>query len=352
MTLKEDLYALATDQGPNGRIFLEPMACILSGAYGLGVSLARRGYDWHILKTHRFSCPVISVGNITWGGTGKTPLVEWIARYLAQEKSRPVILTRGYMGHGRPESKSDEAGQLEAALGSIPVMVGRNRIRSAAQAIRDYSPDVLLLDDGFQHWRLFRDLDIVVVDSTNPFGNGHLIPRGILRERIEALERADIFVLTKTDGGQSHLPILREKLSRLNPQAPIAESIHAPVELIDLKTEKRLSLSFLKGKRITAFCGIGDPKSFERILKQFNIQLENFRIFPDHHRYSAEDIGTLSEDGQKHDGIFVTTQKDAIKLKKFQSQWREHAWFSLVIEIRFTHGKDDLLKRITHLLVR
>ena len=164
---------------------------LISFIYGFFVKLTLRCYQMKLFKSYRPGCRLISVGNISWGGTGKTPLVEALAKFLQQEGKKPAVLIRGY--------GKDEIYMLKDKLKDIPVLAGRNRIRTARYALKHYGADTIILDDGFQHWRLERDLDIVLIDVKFPFGNRSLTPRGILREPLSSLSRADVFGLTNSD---------------------------------------------------------------------------------------------------------------------------------------------------------
>src|SRR5438876_5539483 len=172
---------------------------VASGPYGSAVHLRNWCYDRGWLPTHRPPVPVISVGNLTAGGTGKTPCVEYLARFLQARGLRPAVLSRGYRGNGRP---NDEALILEANLPDVPHLQGKDRVTRASQAVRVFGADVLILDDGFQHRRLRRDLDLVLIDAMNPWGHGRLLPRGLLREPISSLRRADAVIVTRLDQAQ------------------------------------------------------------------------------------------------------------------------------------------------------
>ena len=353
--MKRYLYRLVTDKASG------PMACLiqlvlkgLSLLYGLGTKVILSCYGVGLLKRHRLLRPVMSVGNITWGGVGKTPLVELIAGYLKERKLEPVILIRGYM----PEVSfpfSDEAKVLQENLGDIPVVVGRNRWKMAKEALNHHTVDAFILEDGFQHWRITRDLDIVAVDTTNPFGNGHLIPRGILREPLEHLRRAHIFVLTKTDFGQANLEKIKLKLRKLNPEALIVESVHQAVGLLDLCDPQRsVDLAFLRTQRVCAFCSIGDPDSFRKMLNSLGAQVVCLVPFRDHYQYDEKDIRYVVDQGKAQGAaVFVTTHKDAVKLAGHLKFWQKgNGLFSLRIRLAITQGQQEFYARISHLLER
>ncbi len=357
MNLSTIIYQVATDQdaGLKGagawRVFL----LALSWVYRSLVAFARFCYRCGFLPRHDLGRLTVSVGNLTWGGTGKTPLVEWLCRELVARQKRPVVLTRGYMADGNVgNGLSDESRQLEAALGSVPVMVGKDRVASARKALQDYGVDVFVLDDGFQHWRVKRNLDIVVINASNPFGNGHLIPRGILREPARSLKQADLIVLTKTDLGRNHLAELRTRLAAINPQISIVETVHVPRELAVLGSpQARPDVKSLRGKRVLAFCAIGDPASFRKTLEGAGAQVAEFVAFRDHHRYSESDVQDLLALCRKNDlKTLVTTEKDAVKVKDFGNFFSGHELWCLKIGIEITYGKEILLQRISDLLQR
>jgi tetraacyldisaccharide 4'-kinase len=259
---------------------------------------------------------VISVGNITWGGTGKTTLVEYVVRHLLENGRKVAIISRGYKGKGLgPESIGDEPYMLSKKLPGVPLIVDPDRIKAAQEAIARHGADTVILDDGFQQWGMKKDLEIVTIDATNPFGNRQMIPRGILREPLAALARADIFVLTKTNLVSSCEKIKAELVSR-NPQVLIVESEHQPVAFYEIRdTAKAFGLDALKGKAAAAFSGIGDPDSFENLLKSLGISLAATFRFSDHHLFSQAEIDSIiSAAVEKKCSAIITSEKDAARL--------------------------------------
>lgn len=358
--MKAYLYRLATDQinTPLAEVF-KCLLWIFSLVYGLAVRTILFSYALGLSKKQSLSKPVISVGNITLGGTGKTPVVELLARYLRAQNARPAVLTRGYMNENHGQKKisghfSDEASQLTESLSDALVVVGVDRFESGRKALRQHPVDVFLLDDGFQHWRLSRDMDVVVLDASRPFGNGHLLPRGILREPLTSLRRASLFILTKTDLGQKNIVALRQRLTKINPQAPIFETIHGPVDFVDLRTGHIKSLSCLQRKLTCSFCGIGDPVSFEYYLKNLGADLRKSFNFMDHHVYRLSDVQTIVKFCREHwIHTLVTTQKDSVKIKPFLKDMDEHIEvLSLRIKIWIIEGEDEFFKRISDVLGR
>jgi len=303
--------------------------------YFLGYSI-KKGYV--AMNQKRLPHQVISIGNITLGGTGKTPATIALAREAKQRGFRPCILTRGYKGKAegpcfvsrgeRPLLNADEAGDeavlMAEKLGDIPVVKGKNRyeagmfsLSSLPSALR---PDMFLLDDGFQHWALFRDKDIVLIDSSVPFGNRRMLPLGTLREPVKEIRRADIIVITKTDLNRNQHTTahdLMKELKRYNPDVPIFFAEHSPETFITVEG-KTFSLEEAKGKRVFAFCGIGNPQSFRETLLSAGLQIKGFLAYRDHHRYSAGDMQSIKDNAERTGSEWiVTTEKDIMRLRNF-----------------------------------
>lgn len=328
---------------------------ILSFVYLFIVTAVAWLYRSGVLKQHRLGRPVISVGNITVGGTGKTPLVIKIAQIYKKNKIKPVILTRGYMGRGTGSNsaQSDEAAMMREMLGDVPVLAGADRIKNAKEFLKGNPVDVFILDDGFQHWRVARDLDIVAVDTTNPWGNGHLLPRGTLREPLRALRRADLLVLTKTDLGQDRIDLIRHRLAAVQCTQPVIETVHRPAGLMDLRTGEPGDLNLIAGQTICALCSLGAPATFAATLTRLGAKVQKAFNFADHYVYNTKDIRNILEHCRRnHVGIVVTTQKDAVKLASLRDEFlpavRDVELFSLHIElaVRDGTGENAFRKRI------
>lgn len=271
-------------------------------------------YDWSLLRRHRAPCPVISVGNLTVGGTGKTPLVEYLCRQLRAQNVCVTVISRGY---GAVAGRNDEALVLEENLPDVPHLQGPDRVELARVAVEELETDVVILDDGFQHRRLHRDLDLVVVDATCPWGRGWVIPRGLLREARRGLRRADLIVLSRCDQvSAKRLALLKHQIQRLAPGRPVVESIHAASALIAADGQER-PVAMLRGATLGAFCGIGRPESFFRLLQDLGARLAATRIFADHHPYSRADVADLERWAAQvpEQAWIVTTQKDMVKLR-------------------------------------
>ena len=301
-------------------------------------------YKKGIVRSSRLPVKVISIGNITTGGTGKTPLVEFSVKYLIESGRKVAVLSRGYGGDNSSQEGdgmvNDECLTLIENLQDIPVLAGRDRVKSGEKAINDFGVDCVVLDDGFQHLRLKRDLDVVVIDALNPFGGENLIPRGSLREPLQNLERADLFIISHCDqGNQQTIRSIYKKLDQINHSAPICESIHSPVHFDNIADGSILELEWLKGKRVYALSAIGNPESFSNTLKGLGADLIKHRVFQDHHVYTEEEIEDVISEAQLlgADAI-VVTQKDIVKIRKMNI--KNANILSLRIEIEITRGVD------------
>jgi tetraacyldisaccharide 4'-kinase len=291
-------------------------------------------------KTHRADAPVISIGNITTGGTGKTPLVIWLCSLLQQKNITCAVLIRGYKA--KKNRLSDEPAILSKSCPKAKVIINPNRVGGAAQAITEFAARALIMDDGFQHRRLARDLDILAVDATCPFGYGKLLPAGLLRESLAALARADAAVITKCDlTTDADLTELEEKLRAANPNIVIATSIHAPV-CAKSSEPKEISLEDLRSRNIFAFCGIGNPQAFIKTIKKLQLDLVGSKIYNDHHRYTDGDAADIYEEARYLGAdLILTTQKDWIKTAQ-PTPTKDMLFAYLVIELRFLDGEDKL----------
>jgi len=354
--MKKYLYLLATDK--NNGILAKLFKCILyfiSCIYSFIVRVVSFCYIKDLFKRYRLDRPVISIGNITMGGVGKTPLVAYIANFMKHKNLKSVILTRGYMGNGFNSVKqiSDEAEMLELTTGA-QVLVGSNRFKNAKEYLENESCDVFVLDDGFQHWRLKRDIDILVVNAVDPWGNGCLLPRGILREPFFALSRADIFILSKTDYGRSNVEMIKQRIQSWGADKPIFETIHRPVCVVDIRTNESFDLKHLIGKNMFSLSSIGDPDAFELALHDLEYSVQRKFQFMDHHNYSIKDVQSIVSccQDEKIDAI-VTTEKDAVKLNRMMDIFPERITiYYLKIEISFIEGEEKFFERINCILQR
>jgi tetraacyldisaccharide 4'-kinase len=320
-------------QGKRTSFFWGAILSSLSVLYRAAINLRRIFFGLHIFKRKRVSCPVISVGNLTLGGTGKTPTVIQVAQVLARNNRRPVVVSRGYGRNNEAEiiivtdgrsvlvdakTGGDEPVMIGSKLTGIPVIVGRNRHEAAMLALQRFSPDVVVLDDGFQHVSLRRDLDIVLLDAGNPFGNGKLFPAGILREPISALKRAHAVLITKMDN-TTNTNKLKETIRR-HTRARIFTSRQVPVDLIDCRTADIKPLTDLRGSRVLALSGIARPESFILLLRSLGADIVAECVYPDHFGYQKSDLAAVYQKAADNKiSMIVTTEKDAIRLEKLQA---------------------------------
>jgi tetraacyldisaccharide 4'-kinase len=306
--------------------------------YGLAVALRNAAYDRGWKAAHRAAVPVVSVGNLTLGGTGKTPCVEYLARFYRDRDVRVAVLSRGY---GAGAGRNDEAMVLEANLPDVPHLQGADRVALAVTAVDELESELLLLDDGFQHRRLARDLDVVLLDATNPWGHGRLFPRGLLRESPRGLRRADAVVLTRCDqAAPDAVARLRDDVGRrTKPGVPVVESQHRPAAWLQEERPDRPP-DALTGRPVAAFCGIGNPDAFRRTLAGLKLEPTAFRAFPDHHAYTREDVDGLRTWARQQPAgtALVTTQKDAVKLRT--GRIGEFDLFALRVGLHVTPGTD------------
>ena len=326
-------------------------------------------YNARILRDTTLGVQVIAIGNLTVGGTGKTPVVEKFARELRDAGRNVAILSRGYRSKPPPLHKSvidrllfrrdstpprvvsdgksllldsemagDEPHMLASNLKDVVVLVDKDRVKSGRYAIEKFGCDTLLLDDGFQYWDLRgRRHDVVLIDCQQPFGNEHMLPRGTLREPPSHLARANTIFITKSDGKTDEL---RKRITALNPTAPIIECIHSPKYLEDVFTGERVSLDLIKGKKVASLSGIAQPESFEQSLVKLGAELVYAKRFADHHRFTQQEILNAINRGKKRQAeIIITTQKDAVRFPKLDR--RDLPFYFMRVEITIVNGADD-----------
>ena len=346
---QEYLYNLVTYKikGPQAAL-LRGLLLVLSWVYGLVVVILAGFYR---LRPAHVNCKVISVGNITLGGTGKTSFVEYLAEKLSRKGNKVVVLSRGYKRDAKlpgAEGLGDEPAMLQKKLPQIPVIVDKDRLKASVRAIKDYAADTLILDDGLQQWRIFKDLEIVTIDAQSPFGNSRLLPAGFLREPLSALNRADIFVLTQGGSGQDTAG-LTARLKQLNPRALIVESKHDPKGFSNLnKPDEILNIDSFKGISTVVFSGIGNPQAFESAVSSLGVNIAEALRFADHHDYTQADLDGIikSARGRNADTI-ITTEKDAVKIARLKiNQLRI---FSLNIKLNITRNEAEFDRRLLKL---
>jgi tetraacyldisaccharide 4'-kinase len=322
---------------------------IASLGYRLVVNVRNRLYDSRLLKTHKAGPPVLCVGNLTTGGTGKTPLVIWLTRLLVQRDLRIAILTRGYKT--KEGALSDEPAELAWASPGAPVVVNPDRVAGAAEAVRSHRAQVLLMDDGFQHRRLARDLDIVAIDATAPFGYERLLPAGLLREPIGGLKRAGAVVLTRCDlVAAEDIGRIEARVRQVNPDLVVAQSIHAPVGL-HVADGSSSDLERLRGRKVFAFCGLGNPASFLRTVETCGGKLVGSQTFNDHHAYTDHDLAALHSQARSLGAeLLLTSQKDWTKIAPLALPQTPPLLAYLAVELRFTSGGESLTTLIDQAL--
>ncbi|HQR06418.1 MAG TPA: tetraacyldisaccharide 4'-kinase [Gemmatales bacterium] len=311
------------------------LLALASLPYCVFMQTRNRLYNAGFFKQHQASVPVIVVGNLTVGGTGKTPAVEYVARFFRTQDRQVALLSRGY---GSAESRNDEALVLESNLDDVPHLQGADRVSLANTAIEELESDLLVLDDGFQHRRLKRDLDIVLVDATNPWGYGWCLPRGLLREPRSGLRRAGLILITRSDQvDHESLSRLLNEINRIAPNCIVAQCKHAPLSLQN--TVDELPVTRLTGRRIAAFCGIGNAAGFWKTLQSLGCSIIDQKSFPDHHQYQREDVDMLQQWAAQlpADTWILTTQKDWVKLRI--DQLGDKPLWSLRIALEITQGR-------------
>jgi tetraacyldisaccharide 4'-kinase len=298
---------------------------LTSYPYALVLRLRALGYRFGLLRSYRLPCPVISVGNITLGGTGKTPMVLWIARYLMSRGKRVAVLSRGYGGSARgelrvvsdgktvlltPEEAGDEPCLLAGKLPGLMVVIGADRYRAGLRALEELKPDLVLLDDGFQHLRLQRDLNILLLDAGRPFAGGWTLPAGFLREPVSAAGRADLVVYTRCPEGKPAPDLFPEK--------PSCWTKHRFSGIVPLAGGESVSFEGARERRVMAFSGIADPESFFSGLEAVGVRPVTTLSFPDHTPYGEDEIAAIMKLRiASRTTLMLTTQKDAVKLVPF-----------------------------------
>lgn len=315
--------------------------------YGGVVTARNAAFDLGWRSVRRLPVPVISVGNLTTGGTGKTPLVAWLVGELRRRGFRPGVLSRGYRGLSGGEN--DEARVLARLCPGVPQVQQRCRY-AGGQHLLDSSAgrsvNVLVLDDGFQHRQLHRDLDVVLIDAVQPWGYGRLLPRGLLREPLSALRRADVVLLTRVDlVAPDVLADVRHTVERVRGRGVEGEVMFAPVRLVNPRGDV-LPLNHLQAERWAAFCGIGNPRGFVTLLQRHGVNVP-CRVFPDHHHYTADDWARL-EAWRESVGAtgLLTTLKDLVKVPAELS----HVW-AVDLAVVWRRGAEQVLERVGQGLV-
>lgn len=366
-------YILQLAYGPDTPFFGWLLLALLRGMsylYEFGVSCKLAMYNSGIMHKEKLPCCVISIGNITVGGTGKTPTAQKMAGIVKAMGYRVVILNRGYRSHWGKEigvvsngekifmtayEAGDEAYLMAKTLPGIPVIIGKNRAVTGRYAVEKMNAEVIIMDDGYQHWQLERDLDVVLVDTLNMFGNGCVLPRGTLREPLENLSRGNIFLLTKTDQSSKLSRIqLRNTIAKYNAGAPVVESIHHPKNFVEIAdwykgiSDNYRDLEELRGKNVMVFSAIGNPSSFEQTLSSIGLNILEAVRYPDHHDYGMLEMQYINERASSLNAVaMVATAKDAVKIPtEFIYSDREIPLYILNMDICITEGMDKFREYI------
>lgn len=343
MTLEETVQRSWDEDRAGSRITpLYTLLKLLSLPYRGAVALRNGLYDRGLFPQRRLPCPVVSVGNITVGGTGKTPMVILLAKLLREKGRRPAVLSRGYGARRKApvnvvsdgnrilmgwHEAGDEPVLIARSVPGVPVLTGPRRLLTGRAAIGHHGADILILDDAFQHRALYRDLDIVLIDAASPFGNGRLLPGGPLREPAKALNRAHLLIRTGgSRGPEQPLPEI--------PEMPSFRGFHRPLGVVEGRTGRLLPAASLQGQKVCAFAGIGRPEAFRRSLNDLAPEIVSFRTFPDHHPYSLPDLDSLRRLAAKTGADrIVTTEKDGIRLVDFPDFLTEVSLLRIGMEI-------------------
>ena len=344
------------------------MKYLLSKIYGLIVALRVFLYQKRILRSHRLKHPVISVGNLTVGGTGKTPLVGFLAQILKKAGYQPVVLSRGYRRNDKspvllvsdvrevfcgPEECGDEPYLLARTLEGVPVVVGNSRYQAGKHLEDRYLNLIYLLDDGYQHLQLKRNLNILILDATDPFGGNLLLPAGRLREPIKALARADAIVITRSHIA-SETENLEDHIRRWNKRVSISYFHHDVTALYDIRTGSRFQARHFLGSPVIALAAIGSPHVFLHDLEHYQMKISDRFIFRDHHPFSQSELdGVLKRFEEVQARAIVTTEKDAVRLEKLDFQ--KNQIFALQIEPRpedLPEYKKEFLNEVEFLFSR
>lgn len=360
------------DQDASGPVvFLLGFLKAISFVFLSVVSIRYLLYKTGLLRRYPLGIQVISIGNVTAGGTGKTPVTEIFARTLAAQGRKVAILSRGYRRKEAPflqrvfsqvvnpplvvsdgkhvlldsETGGDEPYMLASNLPGVAVVVDRNRVKAGRYAINRLGCDTIILDDGFQYQKLKHSIEVVLVDSTNPFGNGNMLPRGILREPAKNLRRADIIFLTKCRGDVS---AVKEEIRKYNTTAEIVECNHTPKVLKDVWSREEYPLDWLKGKTLCTLSGIASPKGFENSLRQLGSKVVWCERYADHHRYAASEIlYALNRSADMDADALVTTEKDAVRFPRFETSPVKCLYLRIAIEIlNGAENFDSIINRI------
>jgi tetraacyldisaccharide 4'-kinase len=335
---------------------------VLSIGYRLALATRESAYRLRLLRTGRLRCPVVSVGNITVGGSGKTPMVEHVARCLRELGATPAVVSRGYGRDTRGigivadrdgprlplRAAGDEPVLLAEHLSGVPVVVGENRLEAGQVALDECGATAIVLDDGFQHRTLRKDLEILVVNGRAPWGNGRLFPRGMLREPLSALERAHLVVVTNPLTPADSESVA-DAVRRHNPRVPVLVARYHVLGALAAREGRTLEPSALAGRRLLAFAGLGSPRGFADTLTSAGVEVAGLIEYPDHHWFVERDLEDLAQHARAigADGL-VTTEKDWIRLRDLRLPAMSLS--VLLVQLRLEAGRDRLLQALERAL--
>lgn len=338
-------------------IFIRIILLPISFIYTLVILIRNLFFDIGLFKIRNLDLPIISIGNITVGGTGKTPIVEYLLKYLLTKNIKVAVVSRGYKRESRgliivsdgkivnpdPYVCGDEPLQIARKFPQAIVLVSENKYKAAKLAKDTFNVDLVILDDGFQHRKLSRNLDVVILNASKSFLDRLLLPSGFAREPIHSLNRADFILFSNGDIDKKVIKNFEDKLH--------AKFTYKVTGLKNVFENNILHLEELKSKRCYAFCGIGKPESFYQTLKETGIFIQKFKTFRDHHFYNEADINNIiSESKENKSDIIITTEKDAIKLSKFRNKFKDIALYYLIIEVKFIENEEKFLNKIDELI--
>ncbi len=317
---------------------LKPFLWLLSLLYQVAIVLRNRMFDWRFRSIEKVAVPVISLGNLTTGGTGKTPMVAYLTQHFQRQSVKVALLSRGY--RSLPGEVNDEKLLLDRLCPDIPHYQNPDRCLSATKAIAA-GGELLILDDGFQHRRLARNLDIVLIDAVCPWGFGYLLPRGLLREPKSSLQRADFVILTRSDQcSKTELDRLTTEISKHVSEDRIAHAVFRPQGLVNVKGETQ-SLESVAGKTAVAFCAIGNPEGFRRTLENTGFPMSDLQIFPDHHHYTRNELNQIGLHASRVSAeLILTTCKDLVKIS--EQKLSDIPVWAVEIGVEITMGAEDL----------
>jgi tetraacyldisaccharide 4'-kinase len=341
-------------------IFLSPLSFIWDGLY----RLRRSFYEYGVISKKVFKVPVISVGNLAFGGTGKTPTIIWLADWAIEKGLVPVVLTRGYKGqleHSsgllksgqkfrlNPFDYGDEPLMISNKMKRGAVIVGKNRADNLLKYFSEVHPDVILLDDGFQHLQIYRSFNIVLFDSTMSFDDYKVAPLGYLREGLSALKDADAIILSRADMvSEQKLTKLKNLLSEnYHHQPVIAQTSYQPLGVFDVHDRYILSIHELRGLKAIAVTAIASPQSFYKYLDSFGVEITEKVSFPDHYFFTPEDVNELLIKASQQSSIILCSEKDMVKMKRVSLDTR--ILFTKV-KVEFMSGESELLSALSKVL--